>query len=186
MSIGKKIRDERIRCGFTQSQLADLVGLSTITIRQYEADKREPRYQIIEKLARVLNCSVSKLVDSRQQMNAIVKEVINADDEEVLSIGQEDGRSILDIWADAGIDETVSEYAVFVAKHPYLMGAIKEMGIQFTAMGWHEIRVQRGYEHDDVDIGELLSDLESLHKSCIDVLRRYFIDKYEFDMDEEE
>lgn len=55
MTIGEKIRQVRKGLGLTQEQLAKKCGVATITIRQYETGKREPRYEQIRIIARAMN-----------------------------------------------------------------------------------------------------------------------------------
>lgn len=61
-SIQKKFGPNLKRCrkqnSLTQEQLAKFCGLSTITIKQYESGKRQPRYETIQMLADVLGIPV--------------------------------------------------------------------------------------------------------------------------------
>lgn len=55
-SVGKRIKEARVKAGFTQKQLAEKCGLSTGTIQQYELGKRYPKtVEIVEKIADILN-----------------------------------------------------------------------------------------------------------------------------------
>lgn len=54
MTIGERIKAARKRAELTQEQLAQKSGVATITIRQYESDKREPRQKQIKAIANVL------------------------------------------------------------------------------------------------------------------------------------
>lgn len=62
MSFGKRLRKSREEKNLTQKQLADLVFLGESTISFYESDKREPKYEILEKIADVLGVSVDWLL----------------------------------------------------------------------------------------------------------------------------
>ena len=64
MSYGKMIKAARQDAGLTQAQLADKCGYATITIRQYESDKREPRREQLQKIADALHVPITKLFDS--------------------------------------------------------------------------------------------------------------------------
>lgn len=59
--IGERIRDGRKRAKMTQAELAQKVGLATITIRQYESGKRIPKIQTLVKLAAALNVPAESL-----------------------------------------------------------------------------------------------------------------------------
>lgn len=65
--IGECIRDWRIRAKMTQAELAQKVGLATITIRQYETGKREPKFETLKKIAVALNCEITMLVPTRRE-----------------------------------------------------------------------------------------------------------------------
>ena len=54
MFVGDKIRKYRIDAGQTQQQLAERIGVATITIRQYELGKREPNLETLQKIAEAL------------------------------------------------------------------------------------------------------------------------------------
>lgn len=43
MDVSNKIREARKAAGLTQKGLAEKAGLATITIQQYESNKRQPR-----------------------------------------------------------------------------------------------------------------------------------------------
>lgn len=55
MTIGEKIRQVRKGLGMTQEQLAEKCGVATITIRQYESGRREPREGQIRRIAKALS-----------------------------------------------------------------------------------------------------------------------------------
>lgn len=61
--IGQAIKENRIKKGMTQADLADKVGLATITIRQYENGTREPKLEVLRKIALSLGVSIYSLVD---------------------------------------------------------------------------------------------------------------------------
>ena len=62
MSVGEKIRTARKKAGLTQEELARAAGVATITIRQYELGKRQPRLEQLELIANALKVPISKLV----------------------------------------------------------------------------------------------------------------------------
>ena len=63
MEYGQHIKTARIRAGLTQSDLAAKCDIATITIRQYEAGKRQPRLETLRQIALALGVTVSDLVD---------------------------------------------------------------------------------------------------------------------------
>lgn len=62
-SIGARIKAARKAAGKTQAQLAELIGCATITIRQYEADKRLPSIIQMRRIATALDVYVADLVE---------------------------------------------------------------------------------------------------------------------------
>ncbi|MDE6880201.1 MAG: helix-turn-helix domain-containing protein [Oscillospiraceae bacterium] len=62
MDIGMHIKAARRNAGLTQEQLAKKCNLATITIRQYELGKREPKMEQLSSLADALNVHVLELL----------------------------------------------------------------------------------------------------------------------------
>lgn len=62
MDIGQRIKAARKDIGLTQDQLAQKSGVATITIRQYETGKRQPRLEQLQKIADALDVSISYLL----------------------------------------------------------------------------------------------------------------------------
>lgn len=61
MQIAEKLKKIRKERGFTQKRLAEKAGLAEVTIRQYESGKREPKFKMVEKLAKALEISAAEL-----------------------------------------------------------------------------------------------------------------------------
>lgn len=55
MTLGKSIKKYRAKKGLTQKKLAELTGLSTGTIQQYELDKRQPTFANMKKISDVID-----------------------------------------------------------------------------------------------------------------------------------
>lgn len=64
LNIGARIKHERKRVGITQKELAEKSGLATITIQQYERGVREPRLEIVFKIAKALNVLPTTLIEN--------------------------------------------------------------------------------------------------------------------------
>ena len=62
MNIGNKIKDARKLAGLTQKELAKKCEVAEITIRQYETDKRQPRYEQLLKIADALGIETKDLL----------------------------------------------------------------------------------------------------------------------------
>ena len=57
--LAENIKSERKQQGLTQEQLAAKSGVATVTIRQYEGEKRQPRIEQLEKIAQA--CGVKTI-----------------------------------------------------------------------------------------------------------------------------
>ena len=62
VTIGQNIKKARKNAGLTQKQLAERSGLATITIQQYERGVREPKLDIITKIARAMGLYAGDLI----------------------------------------------------------------------------------------------------------------------------
>lgn len=63
MQFRDKIRQLREEKGLTQKQIADLAGLATVTIQNYELGKREPSFKAIQKLSQVFGVDLTDLAN---------------------------------------------------------------------------------------------------------------------------
>lgn len=57
-----RIKEIRKKCGLTQKELAERVGVSEGAISQYESGKRRPDYETVLKMADYFGCSVDYLM----------------------------------------------------------------------------------------------------------------------------
>ena len=69
MSVGEKIRIARKKAGLTQEALAKKAGVATITIRQYELGKRQPRLEQLDLIADALEVLPRYFLESKGDMN---------------------------------------------------------------------------------------------------------------------
>lgn len=63
MTVSENIRYFRKERGYTQKQLSKLAGIATITLQQYELEKREPKLENIQKIAEALGVPIAALLD---------------------------------------------------------------------------------------------------------------------------
>lgn len=62
MKFHERLRELRKQSTYTQKELAEKLGVSTITIRQYEQGTREPNIERILRLALIFNVSTDELL----------------------------------------------------------------------------------------------------------------------------
>lgn len=61
MEIGQSIQEARKKAKLTQKELAEKVGIATITVQQYERGVRAPKIETLQKIAQALNIDVGVL-----------------------------------------------------------------------------------------------------------------------------
>ena len=62
VTLGQRIQSARKAKNLTQKQLAELIGVVTGTIQQYELNKRQPRIEQLQKIADALDTSIQQLL----------------------------------------------------------------------------------------------------------------------------
>ncbi len=63
MTFGDKVREERLKLGLTQKELAEKLGVTTRIISTYETDKSFPRYrEKYVKLAEIFSVDINYLL----------------------------------------------------------------------------------------------------------------------------
>ena len=65
--IGKKIKELRNKNKFTQTELAQKVGVTKSTIAAYENDSRLPSYDVLIKIADIFRISLDSLLLNRSE-----------------------------------------------------------------------------------------------------------------------
>jgi len=62
MSIGEKIKQARIAKGMTQTELGHALGISGVAIMRYEKEVREPKLEMLQRIAEELDISYAYLL----------------------------------------------------------------------------------------------------------------------------
>lgn len=73
MDLGLKIKNARKNKGLTQKQLAQILGVSVITIQNYENSRRNPSVDVLKKISEILDVNTSVLLND----NSFKYELIN-------------------------------------------------------------------------------------------------------------
>ena len=63
--LGKRIKELRNKYKFTQTELANMVGVTKSTIAAYENDTRLPSYEVLIKLTNIFKISIDSLLLGR-------------------------------------------------------------------------------------------------------------------------
>jgi transcriptional regulator with XRE-family HTH domain len=64
-TLGQRLQDRRIRAKLNETQLAHLIGYDqsgSARIREYEAGRRTPTLQVLQRLAAAFDTTVSQLL----------------------------------------------------------------------------------------------------------------------------
>ncbi len=69
MKCGDLIKDKRASLKLTREALAEKSGVSVMTIRRYESSEREPRLDIVEKLAVAMGCTIYDLLEDFSELD---------------------------------------------------------------------------------------------------------------------
>ena len=109
MRLEERIKQARKKANLSQQQLANILGLSFMTIRRWESGDVSPRVEEIQNIAKALNTSVEYLLDLqdknqiKQQMDAALELADKSADEdntlkEPISAGMTDNMFIIKDW----------------------------------------------------------------------------------------
>lgn len=72
--LGNTIREARIKCGYSQEELAELLGISPTHIKHIESEHRKPSIEILIKLMELLHFSFDSIV-FRDTKRIVEKEI---------------------------------------------------------------------------------------------------------------
>lgn len=62
-SFGENLKNERILCGLTQKQLAQILGIKQQQLSEWECNKVEPTLSYIVAIVKALDVSFEDLID---------------------------------------------------------------------------------------------------------------------------
>lgn len=60
--FAKRLKQERLKMGFTQKKLGEILGVTDAAVGMWENGKRIPDAQVLERLADLFDCSVDFLL----------------------------------------------------------------------------------------------------------------------------
>ena len=82
MTLGKRIKECRLKKGMTQEALAEILFTKKSTISEYENDKIDLKYSVLKEIAKVLDTSISYLsgeqdedIDDVMQMTIALQQI---------------------------------------------------------------------------------------------------------------
>ena len=69
--LGQQLRTLRIKNGYTQQQISDLLSLDRSTYAYYETNRTTPPLSTLKKIADIFNVSVSTLLDNEENLPTV-------------------------------------------------------------------------------------------------------------------
>jgi transcriptional regulator with XRE-family HTH domain len=144
LDLGKKIREERNKTGLSLKQLADKVGISTMTLQRIETGKTSPSVSVLSQIAIHLKQSLVNFIQEEKPKIRILRK-------EDQSVIESSGRRIQVIASDGVIDGMLVNLSEVDFIDPH------------TEDGWSLVYVLEGkaiIEHDGteyvIDAGDAL------------------------------
>jgi len=78
VTLGKKIREARVKAGYTQEQLAKMLGVSRQAVTKWEADRGMPDVENLKLMSRMLGTSVDYLLDDGTELDlSVTREAVD-------------------------------------------------------------------------------------------------------------
>ena len=68
MTLGENIGKYRREKGFTQEELAKIIGVATGSMQNYELNKRKPNYETLNEISKVLEVSIDDLINGESSI----------------------------------------------------------------------------------------------------------------------
>lgn len=103
----KKIKELRTSLSLTQEKLAEAVDLSVNYISEIESGKKRPSLKSLEKIASVLNVSVSALMDDAEQPRPTCPFFASANEGAVADTFDVVTREIIQMFADMSLEDRI-------------------------------------------------------------------------------
>jgi transcriptional regulator with XRE-family HTH domain len=120
-TFGQRLRETRIKAGFSQSDLEEISGIPKARLSRYENGHVAPSIQTLERLARALTVSEASLLGDDR---ALMEEFFNVITARGVRIPTSDqamalGDAVVDVARALGmVDDSASEPAGDGAAHP--------------------------------------------------------------------
>lgn len=96
--IGEKIKDFRIKCGYTQKGLADKIYVTAQAVSRWENNEVEPSLSTLTELAKIFNISVSELLGEKkpEPEKVVEKEYVVKEQKHVLAVCRQCNKPIFE------------------------------------------------------------------------------------------
>ena len=160
LTLGQNIKKYRKQKGLTQSELAEMIDLKSITIRKYESDDREPSIETITKIAEALGVPVSKLIED-DTFNLTDSDTEKVDFYIDLIIRMPELKPLIPIFRNKGYElrQDIKGYDIYLIKEEKPVAKIPEK--HFIELGKQMLHVIN--EFTDFEFSKLLDTFTFLY-----------------------
>lgn len=108
MSFADRLKEKRIAAGYKQKEIAAMMNVGSTTFNSYEKGVREPDFEKVRSLCRILNCSADFLLEiPTQPVHPVLAAYLSAP-----SGRQEAVRALLNVQDEIGADRPFIEQAI--------------------------------------------------------------------------
>ena len=126
MTTGERIKAARKNAGMTQAELADKLGIPYQSIGQWERNQRNPKLETLRKIAAVLGCEITGLLDPAEYSFKI----ISAPDTDLLQqmvreVVQQSGES--DSFYLSGLHDGNSVFITYASDEKRILTAFNQL-----------------------------------------------------------
>lgn len=127
MSIGKNIRHFRKEKHMTQKELGNACGINEVQIRRYELENATPRMESVEKIAKALQVSPSKLLGYHEDFSWI--DLFSGSTDICIDDALEDLNTISDKLTEAFYQMYISEERIRKSALKALIEMLEQLNI---------------------------------------------------------
>lgn len=158
-TIEERLKRLRIKSGFTQQQIADMLGTTKSTISKYEHGLRKVKYETVEKFAKALNLDISELLTPAEESKMIIDGLLD----EFESRKKDRQKRQNDAEARVGGDYSVYLMNLLV-DHAQIISALTSMGVDIRFGTSKDVTISYGIVKQLMGTASFAEKLEKL--SC--------------------
>jgi transcriptional regulator with XRE-family HTH domain len=76
MTLGKRLTSLRVERGYTQEELAKMLGITRASLSHYENDRREADYETLKKMAECFDVSIDYLLGRTNNPHTVLDQEV--------------------------------------------------------------------------------------------------------------
>lgn len=137
VNIGKKIRELRLKCNKTQTETAEILGVSPQAVSRWESGTTYPDLELIPSIANYFGVSIDNLFGYQSEREAKIESIVR----EANELGRYDN------GVDVNIEKRLTLLRSGLAEFPGNEKLMYELAAALSSAGW--IRVGEHIQYDD-------------------------------------